>query len=157
MRYVRWILLLALVLCFFKSLTRRPFPKELPILLLPELNSDTVLQKAMQSAYDEAFDPRPICIHTRNNFSLFSDPKDLEENPIILGLRRNLSFNKTALLSEKIIATPKKDFSPEITPVWVTKRSAPIRIEQKKAPKPNAYFESQGWTGGRRSFDKGIF
>ena len=135
MKYVRWLLLLLLLLCFFKGLFQRPFFKELPMLLLPEPNSDVVMEKSNYSAYDEAMDPRPICIQTKNNFSYFSPKNHLEEDHIISRLKSGLSLNSTNLLDDKIIATPQKDFSPEITPVWATKRVPPKHVVESKAQK----------------------
>lgn len=83
MKYIRWLLFLLLLVCFFKGLMQRPFFRELPMLLLPEQNSDVILKKSNYSAYDDVLDPRPICIHTKNNFSYFSPHGNLEENCII--------------------------------------------------------------------------
>ena len=136
MKYIRWILLLLLLLCFFKGLSQRPFFRELPMLLLPEPNSDVIMEKSNYGAYDEALDPRPICIQTENNFSYFSPQNHLEEDHIISRLKSDLSLNSANLLDDKIIATPQKDFSPEITPVWATKRIPSKRVMPPQIQKP---------------------
>lgn len=130
MRYVRWFLVLVFAFCIFKCFVRRPFYKDLPILLLPELNAGLVLQKAISSVYDEALDPRPICIQTENNFSLFSGTKNLEEMPIVSRLKGELSLNEANLFSDKVITPVQKDFTPTVIPVWAKKHVAPIRIEE---------------------------
>ena len=135
MKYLRWLLLIALLVCFFKGLTLRPFFKGLPMLLLPEQNSDMVMEKSKYSVYDDVLDPRPICIQTKNNFSLFSQRDNRAESGIISRLKSNLSLNSANLLDDKIIATSQKDFLPEVTPVWATKRISPIQIVKPKIQK----------------------
>lgn len=135
MKYVRWILLILLLVCFFRGLMQRPFFRELPILLLPEQNSDMVMERSSYSVYDDVLDPRPICIQTKNNFSYFSQHNNWEENFIVSRLKSNLSFNGANLLDDKIIGTSRKDFLPEVTPVWATKRTSPVRILEQKAQK----------------------
>ena len=136
MKYVRWLLLGLLLLCFFNGFQQRPFFKELPMLLLPEPNSDVIMEKSNYNAYDDALDPRPICIQTKNNFSYFLPKNHLEEDHIISYLKLGLSLNGANLLDDKIIATPQKDFSPEISPVWVTKRVPLRRVVNPKIQKP---------------------
>ena len=136
MKYVRWLLFGLLLLCFFKGLLQRPFFKELPMLLLPEPNSDVVMEASNYNVYDEALDPRPSCIQTKSNFSYFSSKNHLEEDHIVSRLKWGLSLNSANLLDDKIITTPQKDFSPEISPVWVTKRVPSKRIVAPKIQKP---------------------
>ena len=130
MRSVRWLSVLVFAFCIFKCFVRRPFYKELPMLLLPELNAKLFLQKATFNVYDKALDPRPICIQTENNFSLFSNTKNLEEMPIVSRLKGELSLNEANLFSDKVITPVQKDFTPTVIPVWATKQVAPIRIEE---------------------------
>ena len=136
MRYVRWVLLTLLLICFFRGSMQRPFFRELPMLLLPEQSSDVVVERSGYSAYDDMLDPRPICLQTKNNFSYFSQHNNREEDLIVSRLKSNLSINGANLLDDKIIATSRKDFSPEVTPVWATKRTLPIRISEQKTQKP---------------------
>ena len=131
MKYIRWLLLLLLLISAGGTLMQHPFFKELPMLLLPEQNSDIIMCRADYNIYDDVLDPRPICIQTKNNFSCFSGHNDLEENHIIAYLKSNLSFNDSTLLDDKMIVTSRKDFLPEVTPVWVTKRIAPMHITEK--------------------------
>ena len=135
MKYVRWLLLGLLLFCFTQGLFQRPFFKELPMLLLPEPNSDVVMEESNYSAYDEALDPRPICIQTNNNYSYFSIKNHLEEDHVISRLKLDLSHNSANLLDDKIIATPQKDFSPEISPVWATKRVSSKPVVESKIQK----------------------
>ena len=106
------------------------------MLLLPEQNADVIMEKSIYSAYDEALDPRPICIQTENNFSYFSPQNRLEEDYVISHLKSDVSLNSANLMDDKVIATSQKDFSPEITPVWVTKRTVPMRTVEQKDKKP---------------------
>ena len=135
MKYVRWLLFFLLLVCFFRGLIQRPLFKDLPMLLFPEQSSDMVLKRSNYSAYDDVLDPRPICIHTENNFSYFSPRSNLEENYIISRLKSNLSLNSANMLDDKIIATSQKNFSPEVVPVWATKRTSPIHIVEQKVQK----------------------
>lgn len=114
---------------------QRPFFRELPMLLLPEQNSDTIMERSSYSVYDDVLDPRPICIQTKNNFSHFSQHSNWEENFIVSRLKSNLSFNGANLLDDKIIGISRKDFSLEVTPVWATKHTSPVRILEQKAQK----------------------
>ena len=98
------------------------------MLLLPEQNSDIVMQRIDYNTCDDALDPRPICIQTKNNFSHFSQHNNLEEDYIISRFNSNLSSNGTALLDDKTIAISQKDFSLEVTPVWAAKHISPVRI-----------------------------
>lgn len=132
MKYVRWLLLLLLLVCFFEGFRQRPFFREMPMLLLPEQSSDIILKRANYSAYDDVWDPRPICIQTPNNFSCFSQQNHLKTNSIVSHLKSNLSLNAATLSEDKIIATSQKDFSPEVNTVWATKHVRPVPITEPK-------------------------